>query len=116
MVLPGEPIPLDVVIGDDELEAREVFFEQSAVLYAGSMVRRMREHAGLSQKQLAERIGTSQPHISDIERGIGLQGPTYLMLARAARACELGLTLAVHGASGNPELAPMAGVYRRAQR
>ena len=63
---PGETIPLGLLIGDDA-EGREDFFDQSAVLYAGSTIRRMREHAGISQKEMAARIGTSQPHISDIE-------------------------------------------------
>ena len=78
-------------------EGQEAFFDQSAVLYAGSAVRRMREYAKLSQKQLADRIGTSQPHISDIERGTGLQGPTYLILAKTARACGFSLNLSVSG-------------------
>ena len=54
---PGETIPLGLLIGDDA-EGREDFFDQSAVLYAGSTIRRMREHAGISQKEMAARIGT----------------------------------------------------------
>jgi transcriptional regulator with XRE-family HTH domain len=105
---PGVPLSLDLIIPKTDTEGREVFLDQAAVLYAGSIIRRMREHANLTQKQMAERIGTSQPHISDIERGAGFQGPTYVMLVRAARACKLTLTLTVHGASNDPELAPSA--------
>src|SRR5580698_6044615 len=103
----GEAFHPEQVI--DDAEGREVYFDQAAVLYAGSMVRRMREHAGLSQKELARHIGASQPPVSDIERGSGSQGPTYLMLAKVAKACGLALSLCVAGAGDDPELAPLAG-------
>jgi transcriptional regulator with XRE-family HTH domain len=96
-------IPLnDLLEGNPEKEG--AFFDQAAVLYAGSVIRRMREFRGYSQKEMAARVGTSQPHISDIERGAGLQGPTFLMLAKVARACDLSLSLLV--GDGKVEMPP----------
>jgi ribosome-binding protein aMBF1 (putative translation factor) len=67
------------------------------VLEGGRLARRMREAAddgrGISQQELARRLGISQARISAIERGTGSQGPTYELLKRIARAC--GVDLAV---------------------
>jgi len=59
----------------------------SAAMRAGTMVREMRKGAGLSQGELAERIGVTQERVSEIERGAGPQGPTFALLERIAAAC-----------------------------
>ena len=48
------------------------------------LVYRMRTEAGISQSELARRMGSSQPFISDLERGG--RTPTVATLARVARA------------------------------
>jgi transcriptional regulator with XRE-family HTH domain len=57
----------------------------------GSAVRSARKHAGLSQVELAERTGMTQPAIARLERG--LVSPTVMTLDRVARA--LGTELVV---------------------
>jgi transcriptional regulator with XRE-family HTH domain len=49
---------------------------------AGELVRRKRVESGISQSELATRIGSTQAHISELERGLGPNGPTVAMLTR----------------------------------
>jgi len=50
------------------------------------VVRRLREEKGLSQEQLAERVGVSQSMITYIERG--LKQPSVAVLKRIASEFE----------------------------
>ncbi len=56
------------------------------------LVREMREAAGLSQAQLAKRVGTQQPVIARLE-GAEHKGHSLKMQERVAAACEVGLRL-----------------------
>lgn len=67
----------------------------SAAMRAGDLVRAMRKDAGLSQSQLAKRLEVTQARISEIEAGIGAQGPTWDLMERLSAAC--GRTLGVAG-------------------
>ncbi|WP_035686569.1 helix-turn-helix transcriptional regulator [Bradyrhizobium sp. Cp5.3] len=81
----------------------------SAAMRAGEFVRAMRKDAGLSQSQLADKLGVSQARISEIESGVGIQGPTWDLMERISVAC--GKTLGVAASSDDLELAahmPMA--------
>ncbi len=49
----------------------------------------MRKRAGLTQRVLAERVGTTQSAIARLERGIG--DPTLARLSAIAAACDLEL-------------------------
>jgi HTH-type transcriptional regulator/antitoxin HipB len=60
-------------------------------IMVGSAVRAARRRAGLSQVELAERTGMTQPAIARLERG--LVSPTVITLDRVARA--LGAELVV---------------------
>lgn len=51
----------------------------------GQLVRRARQKAGLSQAELADRLGTKQPVIARWETG--QRSPDYDMVARAVAAC-----------------------------
>ena len=53
------------------------------------LVREMRKRAGLTQAELAERIGTTQSAIARLERGIGR--PTLERLSQIAEATGLEL-------------------------
>jgi DNA-binding XRE family transcriptional regulator len=75
----------------------------SAAMRAGDLVRAMRKDAGLSQSKLAEQLGISQARISEIEAGIGSQGPTWDLMERISVAC--GKTLGVAASSEDLELA-----------
>lgn len=62
--------------------------DASAALEAGRFVRMLREHAGLTQLELAARLDVSQPRVSAIEAGVGRDGPSYALLRRIVLACE----------------------------
>jgi len=82
----------------------------SAAMRAGDLVRAMRKDAGLSQSQLADKLGVTQARVSEIEAGIGSQGPTWDLMERISVAC--GKTLGVAASSDELQLAarmPMAG-------
>jgi DNA-binding XRE family transcriptional regulator len=73
----------------------------SAAMRAGDLVRAMRKAAGLSQSQLAERLEVTQARISEIESGIGRQGPTWDLMERISVAC--GRTLGVAASNDQRE-------------
>lgn len=56
---------------------------------AGHLIREARRRAGLSQAELAERIGTTQSAIARMERG--RSSPSAERLTRIVRACGLDL-------------------------
>jgi len=56
----------------------------------GARLREMRVARGLTQPDLAGRVGTSASNISDLERGIKV--PTLTTIARLARALECNVT------------------------
>ena len=57
----------------------------------GSAVRAARRRAGVSQGELAERAGTSQPSIARLEKG--QVSPTVITLDRIARALGTDLVI-----------------------
>ena len=61
----------------------------------GDLIREARRRAGLTQRELAGRLGTTQSAIARLERGA--TEPTYERVAEAVRACSLELV---------PELLP----------
>lgn len=69
-------------------EQRQEYLEADAdaetQIALAELVYQMRTNAGISQSELARRMGTSQPFISDLERGG--RTPTVATLARVARA------------------------------
>jgi len=67
------------------LQAAQV---SATIAEAGELVRRVRVRKGLGQVTLAKKVNMTQPHISEIERGLGPNGPTVATLARILR--ELG--------------------------
>ena len=89
----GVSFPLEELIRKAPDSAREAFVERSAAFEAGDLVRTMREKAHLTQKQLAKRISTSQSHLSEVERGNGLQGSTFSMLRKVSYACAIDLQI-----------------------
>jgi len=58
-----------------------------AAFRAGGLVRQMRRDALLSQRDLADILSISQARISEIEAGLGTQGPTWDLMERIASAC-----------------------------
>ena len=62
----------------------------------GDLIREARTRAGLTQRQLARRLGTSQPVVARWERG--RRSPDYDVVRVAAKACGFEL---------KPELVPL---------
>lgn len=69
----------------------------AAAFEAGALVRRMRRAARLTQAALAERIGVTQARISEIETGIGPQGPSWELFLRITAACGAELLVRLPG-------------------
>ena len=69
-------------------------FEQRRIVHEVAVaVRGMRMGAGLTQAQLATRIGTSQPTIARLEKGLDVRTPRWDTLQRIARALGRQLKL-----------------------
>lgn len=60
-------------------------------IMVGSTVRAARRRAGMSQTELAELTGSSQPSVARLERG--LVSPTVITLDRIARALGTDLVI-----------------------
>ncbi len=69
---------------NDPANAEEIE-EQQARMDLVIALHKARQEAGLTQKELAARMGISQVCITQLERG--RRNPTYTTLARYARAC-----------------------------
>ena len=81
-------------IGEDEAERNAYFTdpanaaaisEQFACMELVKALYKARHEAGLTQKELADRLGTNQSYIAALERG--RKNITFSMLARYAAAC-----------------------------
>jgi transcriptional regulator with XRE-family HTH domain len=69
---------------------------------AGYLVLVARELTGLSQRRLANRVGTTQPSLAKIESGSRI--PTVRSLIRVAEATGYELVLGLIGADEDPPL------------
>ena len=69
-------------------------FEQRRIIHEVALaVKGMRQAAGLTQAQLAKRIGASQPMIARIEKGLDQRTPQFDTLQRIASALGRQLKL-----------------------
>jgi len=75
---------------------------EGSSLGAGYLVLVARELTGLSQRRLAQRVGTSQPSLAKIESGSRI--PTLRSLLRVAAAAGYELVLGLIGADEDPPL------------
>jgi transcriptional regulator with XRE-family HTH domain len=85
-------VTIDDLLGRS-VRRRRAFEHRSDVLEAAALIRELRHSASISQEELANRLGTHQSRISELERGDGPQGPTFTMLKRIARACDDSLVI-----------------------
>lgn len=65
---------------------RNAFEEKTQLFLIGEMIKEARKEAGLTQEQLAERIGTKKTYISRLENGKG-----DIQLSTLFRIVEEGL-------------------------
>jgi ribosome-binding protein aMBF1 (putative translation factor) len=75
----------------------ETYAAASLALRVGEQIRDAREAAGLSQRDLAQRMGTSQAAIARLEAGV--VGATLTTLQRAATALDLFISVELRPAS-----------------
>ena len=86
----------------DEILARELkndefrlaFDEHRFYLQIARLVSDLRARAGLSQAELAERTGVSQPMIARLEKGDNRRTPTFDTIFRLLKV--LGYTMSIH--------------------
>lgn len=81
----------DELIGDD-VAAQEEFEEGLVNIEAAQLVHDMRTRAGLSQRELARKIGTSASSINRLE-SVDYEGHTIAMVRRIATALSRRLEL-----------------------
>jgi transcriptional regulator with XRE-family HTH domain len=67
---------------------------QEAIVHVGTQIRDIRMKRGLSQSELAAKIGVRQPIISRIEKGEHV--PTWRNLERITRALDAHVSVGVH--------------------
>jgi uncharacterized protein len=79
---------------------------------AAKVIRDVRRRQGLTQAELAQRAGTSQPVISAYEHG--RRDPGYAMLRKLVEAA--GERLRVDAAPPPPDLPPPADIEEHARR
>ncbi|MEQ8968542.1 MAG: helix-turn-helix domain-containing protein [Azospirillaceae bacterium] len=79
-------IDLDARIRKSE-KSFAAYRRRREIIAIGKEIRRMRQSAGLSQTGLADALGTTQSHVSDLERGVGRDGPSLTLYFRIMRAC-----------------------------
>jgi transcriptional regulator with XRE-family HTH domain len=72
---------------------REGYDARDALIRVGEMLRQVREAAGLTQDELADKIGMKQPAISRLESGTGPHGPELDTVMRFVHGCDLELTV-----------------------
>jgi transcriptional regulator with XRE-family HTH domain len=72
------------------------------MLRGGEIIREARLRAGLSQQDLADRLGTSQSVIARWEKGH--RSPTVETMLRAVRACGFDVSMSVVGYDHDHEL------------
>jgi HTH-type transcriptional regulator / antitoxin HipB len=81
----------------DDPETRAGYDDARRAIELGAMVRQLRLDAGLSQEELAQRAGMTQPALSRLERGGGI--PTITVLDRIANALNATLTVSMTSAA-----------------
>ena len=90
--------------------------------YVAALIRRARTHAGMSQAELAERVGTSQSALARYETGAGL--PTLPTLERLLLGCGRRLEIrtartdepSVRASSVRGQIGPLAQALRDHRR
>lgn len=75
----------------DSVEVQSGYETARRAVELGAMVRARREALGLTQSELAERVGTRQPAIARLEAGGSV--PSIDLLDRVALALDAALTV-----------------------
>ena len=87
----------DKMLHDSEI--RMHYEQEKAKTHIAHAVKVSRTRAGLTQAQLAKKIGTTQSVIARLESGTDKRTPSLELLARIASACDAELQLGFKFAS-----------------
>ncbi|BBZ51113.1 helix-turn-helix transcriptional regulator [Mycobacterium heidelbergense] len=87
---------IDELSPDDRQVFDKAYATAGPAMQLAETVYRARESAGLTQTELARRMGTTQSAIAAIEAGA--RTPTVALLERLARACGGRLTIRIDAA------------------
>jgi transcriptional regulator with XRE-family HTH domain len=82
-------------LGLEQKGFREGYDARDALIRFGAMLRRVRESAGLTQEDLAKRVGMTQPAVSRLETGLGSHGPEIDTVMRFVHGCQAELVVSV---------------------
>jgi transcriptional regulator with XRE-family HTH domain len=74
---------------------REGYAARDALIRLGTLLRQVRDASGMTQLELAERIGMTQPAVSRIESGFGPHGPEIDTVMRYVQGCDYELVIGV---------------------
>lgn len=90
-------ITLNDVIAKESVdpEFAQYFQRELLINEIAKLVVELRKHAHLTQKQLAEKAGTTQPVIARLESGTDNRVPSLELLARLAVASNAKIKIAV---------------------
>lgn len=80
-------------------EIKMLYEQEKAKTHIAHTVRTARTRAGLTQVQLAKKIGSTQSVVARLESGVDKRTPSLDLLARIASACDAELQLAFKFAS-----------------
>ena len=88
---------LDAKYGKLGTPEREAFHQEAYAFCAGQIISDARKHEKITQKELAEKVGTNKTYISKIENGI-VEPSVGLFFSRTASsspasACSSGLSM-----------------------
>lgn len=83
-----KPITLEAVINESLQNEyfREIFEKELLINSISEMIFKMRKISGFTQKELAEKAGTTQPVIARLESGKDTRIPSLELLSRLAIA------------------------------
>jgi ribosome-binding protein aMBF1 (putative translation factor) len=103
---------------EEQLRAPEFarrFDEAGAAWDVATELTRLRENAGMSQRELARRAGTTQQQISRLESP-DYEGHSLRMLRRVARALDTQLVVGFQSPRAKPKPATSRSAKRKAAR
>jgi transcriptional regulator with XRE-family HTH domain len=87
-------------MNDDDADSADALRDQ---VILGRALRALRDHAGLTQDQLAERIGIDLTYVSRVERGKrGVRWHTVMRFLRALDASLTDLAAAIEASNDTP--------------
>jgi transcriptional regulator with XRE-family HTH domain len=98
---------LALIKGSSKRNAR-IFKRQYLRVNVAHTLQRMRANASLTQRELAERAGMSQPEVSRLERAGGARAPELTTLVRFAEVCGYELKLVAERRVGRKREKPFS--------